>query len=140
MKLSLKEKNLIRRYLIWCYKTTKEDLDRIDRYFTQLTADKKILAALRKAQYPRGSGAEEFRRKVDDFETYMLAKEKRVLDQKFSDVKAVEVRPEYWYLQERLKAVEGAIKEFLGVKELRKIAALYEEEMTRRILEAREHS
>jgi len=45
--MNLKEKNLLRRYLIWCYKTTKEELDKVDRYFTQDVADAYILKCLR---------------------------------------------------------------------------------------------
>lgn len=124
---------------MWCYKTTKEDLDRIDRYFTQLMVDRKLLASFRKVKMPAVS-SEECRKKIDDFEIYMKAKEEKVLNQKFADVKAGQVKADYWYLQERMKAIERAIKEFLGLKELKKIVDLYEEEMTRRILEAREHS
>jgi len=45
---SLDQKNLIRSYLVWCYKTTKEDLDKIDRYFTQNHVDNFILSRLKK--------------------------------------------------------------------------------------------
>jgi len=37
-------------------------------------------------------------------------------------------------------AIEKTIKYFLGDKELEKINHLYEQEMTKRILEAREHT
>ena len=138
-QLTPNEKRLLRRYLVWCYKTTKEDLDRSDRYFTQLMVDRKVLADLRKARMAGGQPAE-YVKKVDDFEAYMKAKEARVLNQKFADLKTKQATPDYWYLQERLKAIEAAIKEFLGLKELKRIVDLYEEEMTRRILEAREHA
>ena len=137
--LTSSQRVLIRRYLIWCYKTTKEDLDRIDRYFTQLMVDRKMLASLRKAKMPSDSQTE-YRKKVDDFAAYMKAKGEKVLNQKFAGLKTRRLNPDYWYLQERLQAVESAIKEFLGLKELKRIVVLYEEEMTRRILEAREHS
>ena len=130
------EKHLLRRYLIWCYKTTKEDLDRIDRYFTQLKVDERLLSILKKE-----AGHDPVRlKKCEEFKLYMDNKVKNVLPKKFSDVPQQILQPEYWYLQTRLKALEQTIKDVLGPQELKKIVALYEAEMTRRILEAREHT
>lgn len=50
VKISYSQENLIRSYLIWCYKTTKEDLDRIDRYFTQVLVDRRLLDILLKGK------------------------------------------------------------------------------------------
>jgi hypothetical protein len=47
--------------------------------------------------------------------------------------------PDYANLKNRLKAIESAIKHFLGTKELTAIRKLYETEFTTRILQAREH-
>jgi len=130
--LTANERNLIRRYLIWCYKTTKEDLDRIDRYFTQIKADEVVLKQLRKARAHAD--------RVGQFQAYMKSKEDNALKKKFKDGKGGEMLPEYQYLRQRFTAIETAICYFLGVKELKKICSLYETEMTRRILEAREHT
>ena len=134
--LSLAEKNLTRRYLIWCYKTTKEDLDRMDRYFTQHLVDERVLALISK-QSGKNSVHQ---KKVEDFKQYMALKEKNVLPKKYSDAAKKVLHPDYWYLKTRLAALEQVIREFLGAKELKSIQALYENEMTRRILESREHA
>jgi len=53
-KLKSNERNLIRRYLIWCYKATKEDLDKVDRKFTQLRVDYYVSDQLTKGKSARG--------------------------------------------------------------------------------------
>lgn len=138
-KLSSPEKDLIRRYLIWCYKTTKEELDRVDRYFTQAIVDEKLLKAL-KSEAKKAGDNPVLTKKVEEFQTYMDTKMKNVLPKKYLDVSKKVLQPEYWYLQTRFKAIEQAIVSFLGEKELRSVQNLYETEMTRRILEAREHT
>ena len=139
-KLTLKEKKLLRRYLVWCYKTTKEELDKIDRYFTQLIADNFTLKQLQGTTGYKSSGDRDYKNLVDQFKIYMDKKESSVLKKKFKDRKRMQLNPDYQYLRDRLSAIEKTIKNFLGVKELTKIDLLYEQEMTRRILEAREHT
>jgi len=135
------ERNLTRRYLVWCYKTTKEELDKIDRYFTQLDVDVSILKQLRNTQdYRNANDSKEYKVLVDQFQTYMRKKEGNVIKQKFKNADRVELNPEYQYLFHRFAAIEQAIIEFLGKKELDNICDLYEQEMTHRILLAREHT
>ena len=56
--LSENQQRLMRRYFVWCYKTTKEELDKIDRYFTQNTVDDYILARLLESEeFPFIDGA-----------------------------------------------------------------------------------
>jgi hypothetical protein len=129
---------LTRRYLVWCYKTTKESLDRIDRKFTQATVDRFILDELSRKK-PSGSAKEDYKKLVDDFKIYIEQKENEGLRQKFVDGRNKELHPEYLYLTYRLEAVESAIRHFLGPQELPHIHRLYEEEFTRRILESKEH-
>ncbi len=137
---NLNEKRLTRRYLIWCYKTTKESLDRIDRYFTQLEVDQFILQQLNNQLKQKSKSAtQEYKQLINEFEAYMLAKRENVLKQKFLDAQHQQLQPQYQYLQHRLKAIEKAIVKFLGKAELKKIIDLYEGEMTTRILQAREH-
>ena len=127
-KLTPNEKNLIRRYLVWCYKSTKEELDRFDRKFTQLAVDRFILERI----LPRSP--EEKRalaKSVAEFKEYIVKKE--------GSAEAEKSSPQHLYLKKRLFAVENAIKHFLGAQELPKIVAVYEEEMTGRILTARDH-
>jgi hypothetical protein len=139
--LTQKEKDLIRRYLVWCYKTTKEELDKIERYFTQLKADGFVLQVLRKTKEYRSSGGnKEYRDMVDQFQVYMDKKEANVLKKKFTDSRRQALNPDYQYLKNRFVAIEGAIRHFLGAGELKKMNHLYEQEMTGRILQAREHT
>ena len=140
-RLTDTEKKLIRRYLVWCYKTTKEDLDRIDRYFTQLKVDARLLQQLLK-NVPRKDVPDRnfYLNKVNEFKEYMTNKEKSAYPKKFADQKGKVLQPTYWYLKNRLSAVERAVVSFLGVRQLKVIRDLYEQEMMRRILEAREHT
>ena len=140
-KFSANEKRLITRYLVWCYKTTKEDLDRIDRYFTQLEVDKFVLGEISKVKSIESSEIQKsYQKLVHDFREYMKKKEENVLKEKFGDLTRKEPKAEYLYLRNRLSAIEKAICHFLGEKELKNIQQLYEDEMTERILKAREHT
>lgn len=135
------EKRLLRRYLIWGYKTTKESLDRIERYFTQLDVDGYLFDQLSNGQeYRSPKSSVEYKALVDNFQNYMQNKEENVLKKKFFDQKLGILNPDYQYLRNRFMSLEKAIGHFLGKKELAAIERLYEEEMTRRILEAKEHS
>lgn len=134
--LTVNQKNLVRRYLLWCYKTTKEDLDRIDRYFTQAIVDKRLLEILKKNKIEDPA----CQKKIDDFSIYLRTKETNALAKKLVSPQKNILQPEYWYLQKRCTAIEQAISEFLGKKELKAIQSAYEAEMSRRILESREHT
>ncbi len=135
-KITPLEKKLVRRYLLWCYKTTREDLERIDRKFTQLIVDYFVLGELTKLEKKNRAliGAQ-----IDGFKDYINKKEESAYQERFSDVGKRVPKPEYFYLRSRLAAVEKAIQCFLGQKDLLEISRMYEAEMTKRILEAREH-
>ena len=134
------EKRLIRRYLIWCYKTTKEELERTDRKFTQLEVDEFILDDLLKTRSSiQGPMREQYWQEIEKFEEYKNKKQEEALTQKFFDQTKRIPQANYLYLKNRLRAIEKAIVSFLGKKELTRIELLYEEEMTQRILQAREH-
>lgn len=135
--LTKREQELIKRYLVWCYKTTKEDLDRIDRYFTQNMVDQILLKELKKSKSIKKNA--EYEKLVKKFDGYMDVKLAKALDQKFVDKSHKALAAEYEYLQNRFKGIEKSICYFLGKKELSNICDLYEEEMTLRIFEAREH-
>ena len=138
-KLTLKEKKLLRRYLVWCYKTTKEELDKVDRYFTQLIADEFILKQLKGTKdYKSSVGNKGYKNLVDQFKAYINTKELSVLKKKFKDRKHLKLHPDYQYLRCRFAAIEKTIVHFLGTPELNKICLLYEQEMTKRILQTRE--
>ena len=124
-------KNLKKRYLIWFYKTAKEALDRVERKFTQAEVDRFILKELKKSD--KDKSIELF---VRQFEDYILKKEADGLNLKFENKK---LKPDYIFLNLRLKAIEKAIVKELGSKALEEIKLLYEIEMTERILSSREH-
>ena len=138
--LTKNERNLTRRYLVWCYKTTKEELDKIDRYFTQLAVDRYVLARLKSGrEYAHVHDQDAYRKQVGNFQAYVEQKEMDVLKKKFLNGRKGALIPEYRYLYNRFIALEKAIVAFLGKKELNAICAQYEHEMTQRILQAREH-
>ena len=119
------QKNLIRRYLLWFYKSTKESFERIERKTTQLMVDEYVLKNLKTTD--------------KEFEAYVKDKQKDELKLKYSDAKKKNLNPEHVQLKDRLQAIEAAIKHFLGEKELCKMQELYEKEFTTRILQARDH-
>ncbi len=137
---SSNDRNLIQRYLIWCYKTTKEDLDRIDRYFTQKIIDDYMFEELINTKECRStSGNEEFKLQVHNFEKYKEEKFNKAQNKKyFGDGNKI-ISQDYLYMKYRLTAIEKAIVHFLGENELNNIIERYEEEMTRRIIVAHEH-
>lgn len=137
-ELTQRQRELIRRYLIWFYKTTKEELDKIDRYFTQAAVDEFLIGRLKESEAYGDDVA--FRKSVDNFITYAEEKLVRAQEKKFADASRKTHHPDYLYLKARFGAIEDAIRYFLGQEELDKICALYEQEMTERILKAREHS
>ncbi|OGX36894.1 MAG: hypothetical protein A3G91_01565 [Omnitrophica WOR_2 bacterium RIFCSPLOWO2_12_FULL_50_9] len=139
--LAQREKDLTRRYLVWCYKTTKEELDKIDRYFTQAMVDNFLILQLTNLEgYKSSPDDAPLRKAVDEFIGYARGKKAKAEERKFADIAQSALQPGYQYLKVRFKAVEQAIVQFLGRQELDKIRGLYEEEMTSRILQAREHA
>lgn len=123
-------KNLKKRYLIWFYKTTKEALDKIERKFTQAEIDKFILKELRKQRKP------ELEKFITDFTAYIANKEKAGEELKYENGK---LKADYQFLVLKLAAIEKVIQKELGKKALGEIKALYEKEMTERILKSTEH-
>ncbi|MDD5166066.1 MAG: hypothetical protein PHQ57_01605 [Candidatus Omnitrophica bacterium] len=119
-------KSLKKRYLIWLYKVNKEALDRIERKFTQLEIDKFILKELKKQDKARSA-----EKSISEFSAYIQNKEK--------DGLSLKSQPDYQFLSLKLKAIEKAAVKELGKKALEEIKALYEKEMTERILKSTEH-
>lgn len=125
-------RNLKKRYLIWLYKTTKEAVDRIERKFTQLEIDSFLLKELRKSD--KLKRAKKF---IDEFENYIQNKAKEGLSLKYEEGKTL--KPDYYFLELKLRAIEKAIVAGFGRKLLEEIKALYEMEMTERILKSMEN-
>ena len=139
MKINAAHKNLIRRYLIWAYKTTKESFERIERKTTQLMVDDHILKTLHKIAKPQGRTQKDYEGLLEEYKSYIANKKQDELKQKFVDDKGDQMHPQYLYLKNRMSAVEAAIKYFLGPAELKKIESLFEQEFVGRILQAKEH-
>jgi hypothetical protein len=138
--ISANEKGLIKRYLLWCYKTTKEEIDKVDRKFTQIIVDDVLLKELESMNPPNEKSVRDaYLMKLGDFRKYKDEKKQAAQKEKYLDPQNKTLLPQYHYLKNRLKAVEKAICLFLSEAELKKIKVLYEEEMVRRILAAREH-
>jgi hypothetical protein len=127
--LSQDHKNLVRRYLLWAYKSTKESFERIERKTTQLVVDEFIRDHLVKNKCAIPA----------EFSSYIAVKRQDELKLKFVDGDAKKLNPDYVYLKDRLAAIEAAIIYFLGTAELKRMQGLFEEEFTRRILESRDH-
>lgn len=129
--------NLKFRYLLWMYKMTKDELDRIERKFTQLDVDKGVLKYMSKnvdfTKVSNKVGIEQF---IREFSEYITKKERdaRALS---SDKK--KLNPRYYSLILKLEAIESVAVKQLGRKAADEIKALYEDEMKKRILESREH-
>ena len=124
-------KNLKKRYLIWLYKTTKEALDKVERKFTQIDIDKFILKEL--TDLDKDKKAQKF---VEEFRVYIENKEKDALNLKYD---GKELKPEYRFLNLKLRTIEKAIIKGLGKRALEEIKFLYEIEMVERILKSTEH-
>ena len=124
-------KNLKKRYLIWFYKTVKEALDKIERKFTQLEVDKSILKELKSKNKDKRPD-----KLIAEFEAYMLNKEMDSLGTKFE---GKQIKPDYAFLELKLRAIEKVIAKELGNNGLDEIKSLYEKEMIKRILESVEH-
>jgi len=130
-------KNLKFRYLLWLYKTKKEALDRVERKFTQVDIDRKIMRYMREHSNSRNLKMKnETKKFLKDFKEYINKKEKEGMELKFEGRK---LKPEYYHLSLKLEAIEKSIVEELGHRGLKEIKALYEHEMMRRIIESQEH-
>ena len=125
-RLNTTHKALIRRYLIWAYKSTKESFDRLERKTTQLLADEFILRSIAKKKSTRVPAG--YTALLDEYKQYIHTKKAAVIDE-----------AKHLYLANRLKAVEEAIVFYLGKKELTAISTAYEDEFIRRIWESKEH-
>ena len=130
-------KNLKFRYLLWLYKTTKEEFDRIERKFTQVGIDKKIMRYMGEHFDSRDlKKKNEARKLLKGLKEYINKKEKDGQELKFEGRK---LRPEYYHLSLKLEAIEKTIIAKLGRRGLREIKAVYEREMIRRIIVAQDH-
>jgi len=112
----------------------------MDRYDTQHLVDLFVLKELKKSKEFHGRSLDQYQKLVQDFESYLCEKKAKADKKKYSDSRRSQLKLDYLYLKNRLTAIEKAIKHFLGPGQMKHIRLLYEQEMTQRILTAREHT
>lgn len=127
-KDNLESIKLKTRYLVWLYKTAKEAVDRVDRKFTQLEIDRQIRAILFKEinLSAEKKSLEKFLKELDE---YIAKKETEAQSLK---------NPAYAFHKLKLAAIERSIECLLDKKALEEIKELHQQEMLRRIIEAKE--
>ena len=138
---NMKDKNtrdLTYRYLLWLYKTLKEELDRVERKFTQLEVDREIgRYILKNAHLSQIDDDIKFRELCRDWKEYTDKKESDGRALKYSGDKW---KAEYYFLMLKFEAVKKIITKLFSKKALDNIHEAYEDQMRQRILESREHT
>lgn len=128
------KKSLYKRYLFWLYKTTKDELDKIDRKFTQLEVDKRLEKILTRKAGTWGRRTKEgILPFLKEWQEYIFAKESDAQKLRFSE--DGHVNPGYLFLYLKLEAIKDIIKATLGKKGLLEFKRLYEESAMKRISE-----
>lgn len=129
-------KNLKFRYLLLFYKAAKQEFDRIERKFTQLEIDKKILEnmkeKMRRLEPELKNGLTNY---FEEFKDYLVKKER---GRNVLKLEKESLRPEYLFLSLKLRVIEEIIVRELGEDKKDEIKALYETEMRKRILAAKD--
>jgi len=110
-------RSLYKRYLFWLYKTTRLELDKVDRKFTQLDVDRKIEKIL---SVKKGISAP-----LKEWKEYILNKETEALKLKFSSDGSLD--PGYRFLCLKLEAVEVITKKMFGKCALAQFKSLCED-------------
>lgn len=130
---------LYRRYLLWAYKSTRESFERIERKTTQLAVDESLKKHLQGVKPDLNASHHiEYQRLLGEFNAYIDQKRKDEKEQKWSK-EGQGYSAQYAYLKARLEAIEQAINQILGPNAVKEFDRLFEEEFTRRILEAKDH-
>ncbi len=111
------QRSLYKRYLFWLYKTTKGELDKVDRKFTQLDIDRKIEKAL---NAKKGISAQ-----LKEWKEYIISKESEALKSKFSSDGSLD--PGYRFLCLKLEAVEAITKKMFGARTLTEFKSFCED-------------
>ncbi len=126
--------SLYKRYLLWLYKMTKDEFDKIERKFTQLDIDRRIEGIFEKkfksVPEPLCSS---LKNNLKEWKEYVLAKEKDAKALKFGD--DGDLLASYLFLQLKLETVEEIIVSVFSKKTLKEFKELCEEYAFKRILE-----
>lgn len=126
------KRSLQKRYLFWLYKTTKDELDKIDRKFTQLEIDRRIQEILVKSSRKAGRALQGgIGLLVEEWKGYIAQKERDALRLKFSEGGALD--PKYVFLHLKLKSISQVILAMFGAGVLEEFKSRYEEAAMRMI-------
>lgn len=125
---------LSRRYLLWFYKATKDEVDKIERKFTQLEMDREIEKLLEKEAKLLGAATSQgVAPHLKAWREYVFEKESEAQKLKFSD--DGRIQPEYLFLHLKLKAVERVTTARFGRKTLCEFKKICETAAVKRIAE-----
>ncbi len=126
--------SLLKRYLLWLYKTTKDACDKIDRKFTQLEIDRQIEKILEKSVDACDPVLKQaLVLQLGEWKAYIIGKEADAERLKFDSNGQLD--PHYAFLCLKKEAVERLILMHFGPKGLNQIKDLCEEASIMRILE-----
>lgn len=126
--------SLSKRYLFWLYKMTRDELDRIDRKFTQLDIDNEIHKKIKKGiKGFKGNISGDLEVLAREWQEYIFQKESDA--QKLKYIEAGHPNPNYLFLRLKLKAIEEITVKRFGKKQLECCKKLYEEAAMKMILE-----
>jgi hypothetical protein len=126
--------SLHKRYLLWLYKMTKDELDKIERKFTQLTIDLELEKKLNeKAGRLSSAARDSLKPFLSEWKEYIFTKESDAQKLKF-DENGAELTP-YLFLRLKLECIEAIIARRFGKKTLAFFKQLYEDIAIKRILE-----
>ena len=120
-------KSLEKRYLFWLYKTTRDELDRIDRKFTQLEIDRGMQKIFREHE---GGALASF---VEEWDRYIANKQAEAKKLKFDDKGGV--LPSYAFLRLKLEAVRGLTSKLFGARLVREFEEMVEAAAMENILQ-----
>lgn len=125
---------LSKRYLLWLYKTTKEELDKIERKFTQLEIDREIEKLLEKEAKLLGAATREgVAPHLKAWREYVFEKESEAQKLKFGD--DGQPQPEYLFLHLKLKVVERVATARFGRKAFHEFKEICEAAAVHRIVD-----
>jgi hypothetical protein len=119
--------SLVKRYLFWLYKTTRDEWDRTERKFTQLEVDRDLQRIFK--EYEDGPLAPFF----EEWGRYMANKEADAKKLKFDA--QWNILGAYAFLRLKLEAIEGVIAKRLGARQLASFEKMLEDAAMKNILQ-----
>lgn len=127
------QNSLSKRYLLWLYKMTRDEADKIERKFTQLDIDREVEKFLKKKtgglKSSLKAGMSPF---MEEWKEYIFAKESDAQKLKFTEEGQPD--PKYIFLRLKLEAIESVMKASFGATFFKEARKLYEDSCIQRIL------